>query len=429
MDDLTLLVTMGLKENYVRFKPYIKDYAVSKDVWEILDVLGKYYDSYPSVAAVKWPDVQGFYFMVKGKTKPDRAIIIRTIFQNVSDREIKLGTDKHGSDLQKDLVAHYVKKDFATKILNKSLEISTDTGTDGIEVIDELVKAYQKEVGRVITRSDLFVVPHLSTVVHAVSGTGYEWRLEELNKSLGSLRTGDLIVIGARPERGKTTLLASEASFFATQLPSDERPIIWVNNEERDSKVMFRIMQAHFGVTKEELEKDLKGYEERYTKEIGNKILLLSDNSGINSVRQLDSLFTEYKPSIILFDQLDKVYGFGKESEREDLRLGKLYQWAREKAREYGPVITASQVDGTGEGEQWITMAQLRGTKTDKQGEADAIITIGSSNDPKLTNNRYIHVPKNKLYGGPRSKEEFRHGYFEVAIKPEVARYVSSIRK
>lgn len=186
-------------------------------------------------------------------------------------------------------------------------------------------------------------------------------------------------------------------------------------------------MQSHFGVTKEALEKDLKGYEERYTKEIGNKILLLSDDSGINSVRQLDSLFAEYKPSIIIFDQLDKVQGFGKE-EREDLRLGRMYSWARDKCKEYGPVITASQIDGTGEGVKWLTMGQLRGSKTDKQGEADAIITIGSCNDPALTNNRYIHIPKNKLHGGPRSREEFRHGYFEVMIKPEIARYVTSIK-
>ena len=428
MDDLTLLVTMGVKENYLRFKPYIKEYAVSKDVWSIMECLGKYYDSYPSTPLVKWDDLMGFYFMVKGKTKADKALIIRTIISNVKDKEIELGADKHSADLQKDLIAHYIKQDYATKIVNKALEISTQSTEEGIEAVDDLVKGYQKEVSHaVVTRNDVFVSPSLGSIMASVGSPGYNWRLEEFNLSLGPVRAGDLVVVGARPERGKTTLLASESSYFATQLPDDSRPLIWINNEERDAKVMFRIMQSYFGVTKEEIEKDIKGYEERYTKEVGSKILLLSDDSGINSVKQLNSLFSEYNPSIIVFDQLDKVYGFGRE-EREDLRLGKLYQWAREKAREYGPVITASQVDGTGEGEQWITMAQLRGTKTDKQGEADAIVTIGSSNDPKLTNNRYVHIPKNKLHGGPKSKEEFRHGYFEIKIKPEIARYVSSIK-
>jgi hypothetical protein len=98
---------------------------------------------------------------------------------------------------------------------------------------------------------------------------------------------------------------------------------------------------------------------------------------------------------------------------------------ARDVAKEYCPVIAISQVDGTGEGEKWIQMNQLRGSKTDKIGEADAIVTIGKSNEPGMDLQRFIHVPKNKLFGGADTLEAHRHGCFEVDIEPAKARYVS----
>ena len=128
-----------------------------------------------------------------------------------------------------------------------------------------------------------------------------------------------------------------------------------------------------------------------------------------------------------MFDQLDKVHGFSNEA-RDDLRIGKLYEWARDIAKEYCPVIAVSQVDGSGEGEKWIHMNQLRGSKTDKIGEADAIITVGKSNEPGEDLKRFIHVPKNKLFGGKRSLEAHRHGAFELEIVPSIARYKSKWR-
>jgi hypothetical protein len=157
-----------------------------------------------------------------------------------------------------------------------------------------------------------------------------------------------------------------------------------------------------------------------------DRILVTGSNAGLNNAKLLVPLFRDLNPAMIVFDQLDKVVGFDSKSkggERDDLRLGALYQWARELSHEYGPVIAASQASDTAEGEQWIYQNQLRGSRTDKAGEADAIITIGKVHEPTKENTRYIHVPKNKLHGGTRSIEKERHGKWEVTIKPEIARY------
>ena len=66
-------------------------------------------------------------------------------------------------------------------------------------------------------------------------------------------------------------------------------------------------------------------------------------------------------------------------------------------------------------------MQQLRGSKTDKACEADAIVTIGRTAEDEYA--RYIHVCKNKLFGSADTVESERHGYYEVRIDPVVARY------
>jgi len=154
-----------------------------------------------------------------------------------------------------------------------------------------------------------------------------------------------------------------------------------------------------------------------------DRIRILKNDAGLNSVDKLTPIFRDVNPALIVFDQLDKVSGFQGKEDREHLRLGRLYKWARELAHEYGPVVAVSQSDASGAASKFLTMDQLRGSKVDKPGEADAIITIGKSDELTLRDKRYIHVPKNKLFGGPRTEEKERHGFWEVEIRPDIARY------
>jgi replicative DNA helicase len=321
----------------------------------------------------------------------------------------------------KDLLGKLIQTDYATQIYDVCLKIGTGMGGD-LESIEPMLNAYKKEIGTTVDKQDVFVNPSLSYISETVATGGLRWRLKELNVALGPLRKGDFIIVAARPETGKTTFTASEASYMMTQLQPDEH-VIWINNEEASNKVMMRVIQSFHGVTTGDLLSKADYYEEEFISNGGKRFLVLDDDSGVKSAVKIARLFKEYKPGLIIFDQLDKVHG--SKQDREDLRIGQLYEWARDIAKEYCPVIAISQVDGTGEGEKWIQMNQLRGSKTDKIGEADAIITIGKSNEPAMDLQRFIHVPKNKLFGGSETLEAHRHGCFEVEIEPAKARYVS----
>ena len=82
-------------------------------------------------------------------------------------------------------------------------------------------------------------------------------------------------------------------------------------------------------------------------------------------------LCSKYNPSLLVVDQIDKITGF--DNDREDLRLGSIYQWFRELAKDYCPVVGICQADGTGEGVKWLTMGHVANAKTAKQAEARRI--------------------------------------------------------
>jgi len=412
--DIDLLAVTSNKTTYERFKDHVKKHNVSSITLELFNVMGEYWESYPLRTEIDVAEFKTFFFIVKGKKIKDPSKY-ELAFDNY---EKALADEK---PIVKDILAKLIETDYATQVYDVCVKIGTGRGGDLLSV-EEILNNYKKEVGASVEKSDVFVSPSLDYLSSTVASGGLTWRLKELNVALGPIRKGDFIIIAARPETGKTTFVASEASHMMTQLQPDEH-VIWINNEEASNKVMMRVIQAAYQVTSSELLGDPKMFELAFLGQGGDRFLILDDDSNIKSANKISALFKEFKPGLIIFDQLDKVHGF--QNDREDLRIGKLYEWARDVAKEYCPVIAVSQVDGTGEGEKWIQMNQLRGSKTDKVGEADAIITIGKSNEPGMDLQRYIHVPKNKLFGGKDTLEAHRHGCFEVDIDPARARYVS----
>ena len=236
----------------------------------------------------------------------------------------------------------------------------------------------------------------------------------------GSLRQGDFGFVFARPETGKTTFLASEVTHMATQLGVDSGPVLWCNLEEGGNKVKLRLFQAALGMSVEEIMKDIPAAQTAYNELTKGKILLY-DNATTDQ-RFIANLCDKYKPSLVVIDQLDKIYGF--QNDREDLRLGQIYVWARELAKKYCPVIGVCQANADGEGRIFLSMAEIANSKTGKAAEADWILGIGCETKPGHEYIRGLSAIKNKLLGDGSSVEGERHARAEVLIKPGIQRYI-----
>lgn len=304
----------------------------------------------------------------------------------------------------------------------KLAEVAWGT-SEGKKSIDELLMASEKfkEVARstIIQQQeeDPFVSDDLNSLLASTYKLpGLKWRLKTLRVAMGSLRKGDFGFVFARPEVGKTTFLADMCSHFAGQL---DRPLLHFNNEESGEKVKLRYIQATLGKTTKEISEDPSTSIKNYLlKTKGN--IKIYDSPSIDK-RIVEELCVKLNPGMIVIDSIDKIKGF--EDDRDDLVYKQIYSWARELAKQWGPVIGVCHASASGDGKRYLEMDDVAYAKTAKQGECDWILGIGRSYDSSEEMYRYFHLPKNKLMGDEEMEEEYRHGRLKVRILPDVAQY------
>lgn len=397
---LSFIIILLSNTNYIKYKQYInidKEHRVLMYLFNVLDYLHNKFNK----------DITLEEYILVAKSK------YNGVEHEVLDELLKQLTTITLTD---DIVLE-VLDDMRNKQLAHELTLTAIGVTEGKKSVQDIQAIMSKFDKPIEETQESFVTNDLKELYQdAVKSKGLRWRLTTLNRMLGSLRRGDFGFIFARPETGKTTFLASEITNFATQTDS---PILWFNNEEAGNKVMLRCYQAMLGITQTQLFGDIDGNTSRFMEQGGRHIQIF-DSAAIHR-KQVEQLVEQYQPSLVVFDQLDKIKGF--EDDREDLRLGSIYIWAREIAKGYCPVIGVSQADATGEGKKYLTMDNVANAKTAKQAEADWILGIGKTHNDAEEYTRYFNISKNKLAGDSDTDPERRHGKAQVTIEPAIARY------
>lgn len=382
--------------------------ALPKDAQPVYSVLYNYHSSNENKTSLSTSDLANLLFASSAKDKD--------YYSGVLEQLDKL-------EVSEDTTLKLIQSILAHKKL-KEISLAAYDVTEGKlepEKMKQLLEDYLKQTEEQEKGETFdFISDDLEELAHdTIKKPGLRWRLSALNQMLGSLRKGDFGFIFARPETGKTTFLASETTYMSEQLDDESGPIIWFNNEEQGNKVKLRCYQASLGLNMTQLFSNLAGNRDAYMAKTKGKHKIF--DAGIIHKSTVEQVCKQYKPSLVIFDQIDKITGFN--NDREDLRLGQIYQWARELAKEYCPVVAVCQADGTGEGQKWLTMANVANAKTSKQAEADWIVGIGKIADAGYENLRFLHASKNKLMGDEDTIPDMRHGRKEVLINATVARY------
>lgn len=395
--------------NYTKYSKYVSAPQELKEVKLLYHALEALHHKYPdSDKSVDELETQVY------ASYPNMRTVER---EAVSDLCAQLRQVEVRPELLQELLSESVVRASARDIALCAFDVSEGRkSVNEIQTLFDRIKENQSagvdwSKSRNFVTDDLFVLE-----THTIRSPGVRWRLNCLNSSLGPLRDGDFGFIFARPESGKTTFLADEATFFAEQAT---RPVVWFNNEEQGEKVRLRTYQACLGITQDEIWKDKQKVQDLYRQRTKG-LLRIYDDASIHK-KEVEAIVAELLPQIIVFDQIDKIKGF--DADRPDLVYGRIYQWARELAKRGCAVVGVCQSDGTGEGVRWLTMAHVAEAKTSKQAEADFIIGIGRSNENGTEDIRYINISKNKLLGDPNTDPNLRHGRFEVYMRPQIARY------
>ncbi len=228
-------------------------------------------------------------------------------------------------------------------------------------------------------------------------GTGapdfpFSWDL--LQENLPGMDRGNLGIIFARPEVGKTTFCAFIAASYVKQ---KQRVVYWAN-EEPAEKIKLRIIQSYFGMTYDEMNAGAEALLPRCLEEI-EPYLTVMDSVG-TSMDELNDYAQLNEPDVMFCDQLDKFRVNG-EFNRGDERLKETYVLAREIAKRNKLLVwSVSQASFEAHDRQFIDYAMLDGSRTGKAGEADVIIGIGKTGTSEEENTtRHICISKNKLNG------------------------------
>lgn len=410
--DVNMLRMMKVKGKFRKYINQVDGSAVTEGTLAILKDFGRYFDTFPDHEKIDFP-----LFIPRMHTW-NKAISEEVM----STRVVAVKAAARG-DIGEDVEAA-LQTELANASLSAQIEQINDKYAEGdVEnlgyEIAHAVDAYKKNAGVV---AEDFITERIGELLGEDDDEGgYTWRLHCLRTSMRGLRAGDFGIIAGRPDKGKTTFIASEVTHLAPQIPK-HRNVLWLNNEGPGRRIIPRIYQAALGIGRSELvELNAKGELEDAYQDIMGRLdkIRVADVHGMYASR-VESLIEAHDAEIVIYDMIDNLKGFGDAS-RTDLMLEQMYQWGRECAVKHGHAgLATSQISAEGDGEMFPTLSMLKDSKTGKQGACDFQLMIGASNDPGLANMRYIGLPKNKLRregarGDPRAT---------VTFQPQIARYV-----
>lgn len=403
-----ILVAVDTKEKYKKYKSMVLDHAVDKEVVNIVKSLKDFYNTSPE-EKVDWKKYIEWYRVKYPVTKPDTLKYMEALIERA----------EKSSSLGEDILATFVKRYHAGVVATTALKIAEGKSNDFLK-IEDAVADYHQESGKLNTITTAMVREDLSGLLTSVVTTGgLKWRLGCLNQSLGEIRKGNFIMFAGRVETGKSTMLVSEATYMAQQLP-DEKKVIFFVNEESGRQYKLRVVQSTLGVELEKLKKDPVLYWSEYQLKLGNEDKIIVVEKPDLSIKDIEDWLDKEDVGLICIDQLRKVRGY------EELggvqRTEKLFQHTRELAKQYCPIITVGQLSGEAEGVQFPTLDMLYESKTAAQAELDAMVMIGSLHNSVPANARYLNVVKNKL-PSPLDLSK-RNGKHEVKLVTDIARYI-----
>lgn len=418
--ELDLLSLLSTRENFRRFSPFISrkwEERLSEDIRYIFKDILSYFNLNKDKDKIDWDDFKGWITLEHPSLPEDK---LSGIFA-MCDAIAQVSPDSSSAVFQK-----LCERFWAMQIQRTTNEIIA--GDASMATVAELVQEYTRELDlsrNEVSELEMNSLHLLNQIKELQNCKKYSWSIPELNLMLGDITKGDLLIVAARPDGGKTTFLSTQVVNWAKQL--DEGCVLYCNNEESGGRIILRQMQAALNWSSEEVTRDVDKTYAAFTEKIGGERIKMFDKATMSifdiqtAVEQCESRFG-MKAEIIVIDNLYKVHGYDQKNLSNIERYGRLAQAVRELAKQHGPIICASQLDASAEDKKFPDLASLYGSKTAIQGECDVALLIGSiSAEP---NTRFLRAVKNKL---PLAKAEFRSAGCAIGIDKERAQLISHV--
>jgi KaiC/GvpD/RAD55 family RecA-like ATPase len=302
-----------------------------------------------------------------------------------------------------------------TRIANLGIEVA-DGNTTGMERLHQLLD--QSKEGFMPTD---FGEPTTKDIHELLAGVTddnrWEFNISTLSRHVYGIGAREFGCVFALPETGKTSFLVSICTGPGGFCEQGAK-VIYLGNEEDTGRTMLRAIQAHAGVTREQVIADPMKARRKF-----NDIEDLFDMNEIQDwdLAKIEAYVEKEQPDILIIDQADKV-NIGGNFNAGHERLRELYRRLRETAKKFDCALLAvSQASNDAKGRTRLSGFDMEGSKIGKMAELDLCIGIGKHeagdvDDSEPDTSRYLTVSKNKLSGW--------HGTVICNIQPEISRYV-----
>jgi KaiC/GvpD/RAD55 family RecA-like ATPase len=229
--------------------------------------------------------------------------------------------------------------------------------------------------------------------------TQWKFNIPSLRRKVEGVSGGHLLLVGARPNTGKTSFHASLIAGSEGWAHQGAKCVV-LCNEEAYERVGARYLSAASNMSMDEVKGNVALARSRY--EPVRKNIRIKDSTN-KDMQWVESLVKQERPDILILDMGDKFAS--KTSDKSDVYLKDAAIYARNIAKQYNCcVVWMSQLSAVAEGKVYVDQSMMEGSKTGKAAEADLMVLISKNpiveGADEEDTQRHLNIAKNKLKGG-----------------------------
>tara|TARA_R110000787_G_scaffold66647_2_gene149538 strand:- start:3907 stop:5133 length:1227 start_codon:yes stop_codon:yes gene_type:complete len=408
MTELSLLKTLLNKEFHTLHKGIrCPDKIFTKDVRKVkqaLDYAMETYDQGLSLA-----DLEALFYATNKTLTTSNKEQYQNIFRKIAN------SSALNTDVANEVISRMFQQVVGQEVANIGFEYVNGT-QNSLEPLRKIVENYQDDFTPNLKVE--FEDMSIDTLLKAnETQTQWKFNIPTLRRNVEGISGGHFVIVGARPNTGKTSFHASIIASphgFADQ----GAKCVVLCNEEAANRVGSRYLSAATTMSLDEIKDNYAKAALRYDKVSNN--IHIKDATG-KDLSWVEAVVKATKPDILVLDMGDKFAP--RTSDKSDVYLRDAAIHARNIAKEYNcSVFWLSQLSAAAEGLATPDQSMLEGSKTGKAAEADLIILIGKNRitegNEMEDKERHINIAKNKLKGG-------FHGRITCQLAGDIAQYTA----
>ena len=378
------------KEFYERHKGIrCPDKIFTKDTRKIkqsLDVAMKEYDTDLSAS-----DLEALFFSTNQTMTTSNKEMYKILFSKLTKEQ------PMNDSIAEEVLSKLFQQVVGEEVANLGFDYVNGT-TNSLEPLRNILEKYQDDFtpNLKIEYGDI----SFETILKS-SKIQSQWKfnIPSLKRKVEGISGGHFIIVGARPNTGKTSFHASSIAApngFAHQ----GAKCMVLCNEEDYIRVAARYLCAASSMSLEEINTNQSLAMSRYSK-VRKNITIIDSTS--KDLAWVESIIKQDEPDIVIIDIGDKFAP--KTSDKSDVYLKDAAIYARNIAKQYNcAVIWMSQLNAEAEGRVRVDQSMLEGSRTGKAAEADLILLVArnpiTDESEEEDRQRHLVIAKNKLTGG-----------------------------